>query len=631
MILCWHIKSSCFFDHASIVARYVTRHRFTLAFDWIMDEVNAVSPVYAKSSDVGFLKIHSGEITFIICSAINEILPHEVFAAQKIRGLWHIYLKSELSRLALLQQGYFTLNDKRIPVYDDNPLTFRVQTERVTIKDLPIHVSNDVISDYLMALPHIQPVGKILWSMSRNEDNEFSNYANGDRFFDVRADFHPPLPSDVQLGEHHCRIMHNSQSAYCMRCGSASHYTGDINNCAAYLSPEKQQYILPFKHPKNPLTNFWESDMIMDGKMFKSSEHAYMWSMCTELGQHELAARVVTSATPAMAKQISREIPSNIDRSSWNQMRLDVMKSVLESKATSCAVFTEYLMKTGDKYLVEATRDTFWGAGFAPHLCRTTDPANHPGGNHLGNLLMELRATIMQHKTKRTTPISHSASDTNTTTAPIKTSKSNTSTVTPSISKTNTHTTMLPISDAIPATTTPPSSDTNTPTATSHPPLPTRTAFDVKLPSTSSPQPLSPSDQQASTQSVSILVKCDSKSDGIPPRDHVNRPVNPKINELKSNTTRLRQKYRPRSSSEPRNPDLVEIKPNLITGYLVDRAREKRKHVTSPNSDRSDVKRVDTETSSDPPSHDTSFESCSNFDLSGMSGDQHITMSSDTK
>ena len=244
---------------------------------------------------------------------------------------------------------------------------------------------------------------------------------------------------------------------------------------------------------------------------------------------------------------------------------------------------------------------------------------------------MELRATIMQHKAKRTTPISHSASDTNTTTAPIKTSKSNTTTVTPTISNTNTHTTILPISDANPATTTPPSSDTNTPTATSHPLLPTRTASDVKLPSTSSPQPLSPSDQQASTQSVSILVKCDSKSDGIPPRDHVNRPVNPKINELKSNTTRLRQKYRPRSSSEPRNPDLVEIKPNLITGYLVDRAREKRKHVTSPNSDRSDVKRVDTETSSDPPSHDTSFVSCSNSDLSDMSGDQNITMRVDTK
>ena len=356
------------------------------------DTHDLASPLFSKHADLD--GIATGDTSYNISASINEILPGEAFGCQRTGGLWSIYLKSDLARLSLLRQGYFTLNNKRIQVHNENPMNTRVQTERVILKNLPIPESNDLIHEFIMTMPHIEPVGPISWSMSRNEANQLSEFANGDRFLDVKADFYPPLPKEVKIGDHACRIWHISQSAICLRCRDPQHQTGDTARCPAYLSQEKQKFLYPFKNPKNALTNFWEVKISMDGMFFRSTEHAYLWYMCTELDEPKLADRVMRAPTAAIAKQVSRDIPSTKNKTKWNNKKIDVMKCVLEAKANQSTEFVNFLLNTGDKYLVEATRDTFWGAGLSPHLCRTTDPASYPGYNYLGLLLMDLRMAI---------------------------------------------------------------------------------------------------------------------------------------------------------------------------------------------------------------------------------------------
>ena len=105
-----------------------------------------------------------------------------------------------------------------------------------------------------------------------------------------------------------------------------------------------------------------------------------------------------------------------------------------------------------------------------------------------------------------------------------------------------------------------------------------------------------------------VCESCDSTNLVVEPRDNVNRLLNPRIKKLKDTATKQRpsrMKHRlskhVRSSSEP--PVSEQNTNQLITGYFTESA--KRKHVTSPTSDRSDVKRAGVENNSD-----SSFESC---------------------
>ena len=209
----------------------------------------------------------------------------------------------------------------------------------------------------------------------------------------------------MEIRGYTCRIWHSTQSAICLRCNSLEHLTGDILNCPAYLLSTKQNLKLPFEHPKNPLTNYWDVEICMENLKFKSSEHAYLYFMCIELGEPELAECVRDAATAAIAKQRSRDIPLSTDRTEWNKIKLNVMKSVLCAMANSSPSFVQYLLKTGDKFLAEATRDTFWGAGLSPHMCRTTDPSHYPGSNHLGMMLMELRMEIIKEQSSQKSSI----------------------------------------------------------------------------------------------------------------------------------------------------------------------------------------------------------------------------------
>ena len=176
-------------------------------------------------------------------------------------------------------------------------------------------------------------------------------------------------------------------------------FTGELSKCATYLPADKQKNILPFKSPLNVLTNLWMKDLHFENQIFLSAEHCYQWFFCMEMNDPITAEKVFKAkSAAAAAKNIAQEVKSK-DFADWNRKKVSIMRSILKAKADTSATFSEYLIKTGGKYLVEATKSTFYGAGLTPHLCRTTNPTLKniyilPGENFLGKLLMELRATL---------------------------------------------------------------------------------------------------------------------------------------------------------------------------------------------------------------------------------------------
>ena len=81
-----------------------------------------------------------GDLTDIICTAVNSVVNVQALGAQKMRSLWAIGIRSNEARETLSQSGIM-VNDMRIPLYINNPYTAQiVEGERVIIKDLPLYL-----------------------------------------------------------------------------------------------------------------------------------------------------------------------------------------------------------------------------------------------------------------------------------------------------------------------------------------------------------------------------------------------------------------------------------------------------------------------------------------------------------
>ena len=121
---------------------------------------------------------------------------------------------------------------------------------------------------------------------------------------------------------------------------------------------------------------------------FATSKHAYQWRACTEAQRDDLPEKVFNAATHREAKLIASEIKHKA--SNWHTIKCDVTKEVLRAKMTSSQQFKDALLDTGDKILVEAQIDDYWGSGLSHALTVNTNLDMFPGSNKLGLLLPEL-------------------------------------------------------------------------------------------------------------------------------------------------------------------------------------------------------------------------------------------------
>ena len=117
---------------------------------------NVVGAIYLKHRDLPDI---SGDITCIICTAVNNVASDSAVAAQKLRGVWLVYVTDDESRLALVFQG-ITINEVKITLHDNKPYVMNQRgtpTERIVIKDFPLLELSDDIRQF-MATEFVQLV-----------------------------------------------------------------------------------------------------------------------------------------------------------------------------------------------------------------------------------------------------------------------------------------------------------------------------------------------------------------------------------------------------------------------------------------------------------------------------------------
>ena len=334
----------------------------------------------------------TGDMTSHICCAINKIVPGQALGAQKIRGIWIIAVHTPQARASLLQSSTITVNKKQVKLSDNNPYDLkakRVEGERVVFKDLPLWESDTLIKDYLRSLEQVGEFSEVFSSKARDHNtNEATLFWNGDRYVFIKIDPAQPIPSKCVLGGYQCRIRYPTQQIKCKRCSLYGH-KADSSACKLFIESPQDNFIL-FRN--GIYSNFSPAPVVMGSTTFPTSEHAYQWRACSEHLRDDLAEKVVNAKSPKDAKQIASEV--KIPGSWWDNAKYDIMREVLIAKIGSNKFFRDELLNSGDKNLVEALADPWWGCGLPYHIAIKTNPKHYPGSNKLGQLLMELRGDM---------------------------------------------------------------------------------------------------------------------------------------------------------------------------------------------------------------------------------------------
>src|SRR5579859_3535441 len=141
--------------------------------------------------------------------------------------------------------------------------------------------------------------------------------------------------------------------------------------------------ITAFHGPHFFLSNFSESRIVFEGDSYPTVEHAFQAAKTFDPAQR---AAVREAATPAAAKRLGRGVTLRPD---WEQVKLGLMHELLRQKF-SRPDLRQALLDTGEAELVEGNT---WGD--RQRGCVLVK-GKWIGSNHLGRLLMQVRAELRQ-------------------------------------------------------------------------------------------------------------------------------------------------------------------------------------------------------------------------------------------
>lgn len=175
-----------------------------------------------------------------------------------------------------------------------------------------------------------------------------------------------------------------------------------MTNSAIYFYTDSQLY--------SEFSNYYKhkTPLIFNNKTYATAEHLFQslkfdYDEASQLSK-EYAEIIRTASTPNIARELAgQKIKGGYPwrtklnpiinqykevkmRSDWNQIRVDIMKIVLQVKFNQDEYCQQLLLSTRNKLLIENTkRDNFWGNG-----------SDGNGQNHLGKLLVEIRTLFQQ-------------------------------------------------------------------------------------------------------------------------------------------------------------------------------------------------------------------------------------------
>ena len=148
--------------------------------------------------------------------------------------------------------------------------------------------------------------------------------------------------------------------------------------------------LIAYHSEHSPFSNLFPCAIRIAKREFTSLEQLFQFKRAKRHNRSDLAEKIYLSRDAYEIRQFGAEAGSSEE---WKKIEQDVMLAIMLRKFQQNPDLRRKLLATGDKTLVEATPDKFWGAGVSL-TSRALKEGSYPGGNRQGKLLMKARATI---------------------------------------------------------------------------------------------------------------------------------------------------------------------------------------------------------------------------------------------
>ena len=376
-----------------------------------MANLTDIEPIFIKDLDW-----KSRMTEYQVCMAVvSEIDSIDLLGCQKISGLWRIYLKTETAKNKLISGLKYGGRD--IPVYKQNPFRTGANSPddemiRITIKDLPLSVSNQLIEDYLKQVG-VTFVRKPEYARARDPaTKELTSWFNGDRMVFTK-ELKSNLPRFIQLANFTCRVFHAGQvtkPVMCTNCFQTNHTKRQCRNpfsckackkpghdagdemCEAYISSPAKKITIIDNAKEDPLSNNYHCKLNVFGASFHSIEQAYQYAKAIRRAQPDVADIIKKTPDPKMIKNKARLL--HYDANWTVDEKSKLMVQLLEAKKNQVPEFAEALAKTGKSIIGLADPNDYdWGSGLTKIQTLHTKKGHWPGNNLFGTLMETLRST----------------------------------------------------------------------------------------------------------------------------------------------------------------------------------------------------------------------------------------------
>lgn len=138
-------------------------------------------------------------------------------------------------------------------------------------------------------------------------------------------------------------------------------------------------------------SQWYESAFTIDSIRYATAEHYMMAGKARLFGDADALAQILAATDPGKAKAMGRAVKGYVEEQ-WRTHRFQIVVDGNYAKFSQHRELGAYLLRTGDKVLVEASPvDPIWGIGLARDDADAQHPATWKGLNLLGFALMEVR------------------------------------------------------------------------------------------------------------------------------------------------------------------------------------------------------------------------------------------------
>ena len=138
-----------------------------------------------------------------------------------------------------------------------------------------------------------------------------------------------------------------------------------------------------------PFSNFYSSQFNHNGINYHSGEQLIQHQKTLHCGDMATAGRILATKTAIACKQLSYTI-QNYDHQSWIDVTHDKCHDGLRAKFAQNPHILRALLSTGNKLLVESSKDNIWGTGIPLSRWDCLQRKYWNGNGLLSELLMEI-------------------------------------------------------------------------------------------------------------------------------------------------------------------------------------------------------------------------------------------------